>query len=168
MGCDGTETRRPAALKTDICIAANEHPPAAYRFSNRGFTCAVTATAGPSRSVNGPRIVSFRWTRLLPRADERVDIRVGDRQPVGIACRRWRSWRSGMLASEISTNAPRTSAQSWPSMTRAWAQRALRKLSTNWRSSLFGQNQGFEVVGVDLGTGNRSEDLAEAGHDALL
>ena len=31
-----------------------------------------------------------------------------------------------------------------------------------------GQDQGLEIVGVDLGAGNRSEDLAETGDDALL
>ena len=67
----------------------------------------------------------------------------------------------------MNQRAPRTSAQSRPSITRAWALN-LAQFFHQVAEFVVSQDQDLEIVGVDLGPGNSSKDLAEPSHHTLF
>src|SRR5208282_6693266 len=104
----------------------------------------------------------------LARADEQIDILVGDRQTrrdrlqtlaflwVGNARQRYMDERAAHIGAIMPLDDPRLGATGF-----LQAFNQLMQLAG-------GQVQGFEIVGIDLGAGNRTEDLAETSYNPLL
>ena len=112
------------------------------------------------------RIVALN--EALARADEQVDILVGDRQPrrdrlqtlaflwVGNARKRYMDERAAHIGAIMPLDDLGLGATGFPQALNQLAQLA------------GGQDQGFEIVGINLGAGNGPKNLAETSYNPLL